>query len=384
MDVVELIRGHAERLGFSLFGITRAGPSRTWDKYARWIGAEMHGGMGYLERRADERRDIRNVWADARSVVVLGVQYRVSVPRPTESEPNRGIVSSYAWDGDYHEWCWTRLEQLGAELRSHLGQSVETRGYVDTGPLLERDVAEQAGVGWHGKNTMLIRPDVGSWFFLAELLINLDLPPTDKNMPDRCGTCTRCLGACPTGAFVGPHILDARRCISYLTIEHRGSIPRVLRSKIGAHVFGCDICQEVCPWNRKAARSGTGFSEIPEFAPRDGLIALDLIPLLGLSKRQFEERFAGSPILRARRNGFLRNVCVALGNVGTEDAIGPLEQALYDVSPLVREHAGWGLMRIAGQRAVDPLQEAVEREPEDSIRRDLRLSFEEAAVSDRT
>ena len=383
MDIVDLIRRHADRLGFTVFGVARAGPARTWDKYSRWIEVGMHGDMGYLERRADERRDTRNVWTEARSVVTLGVPYRVAASKPVEPMPNRGIVSSYAWGKDYHECCWQRLEQLGAVLRNQLGQSVETRGYVDTGSILERDVAEQASVGWHGKNTMLIRPDIGSWFFLAELLVNIDLPPNDSSVPDRCGSCTRCLRACPTGAFVGPHILDARRCISYLTIEYRGSIPRELRAQIGAHIFGCDICQNVCPWNEKAERSGAGLSQIPEFAPSDDLVAPELIPLLDVSKRQFEERFSGSPILRARRNGFLRNVCVALGNVGTNEAIEPLERALCDTSPLVREHAGWALMRIAGQHAVDPLREAVDREFDDAARRDLRLSLAEAEISDR-
>jgi len=374
MSPLEIVTRHALRLGFSMVGVAPAGPLPTWQRFDDWLDEGYAGALDYLARRREERRDVRSVWPGARSVVVLTLDYRAAgVVRPEVLPPNRGIVSSYAWGEDYHRWCSRRLDELLEAVRAELGPEVEGRGYVDTGPILERDLARQAGLGWFGKNTMLIHPQHGSWFFIAELLLSIELPSTPTRVPDRCGRCTRCLVACPTKAFAGPYVLDARRCISYLTVELKGSIPRSLRPLVGGHIFGCDICQEVCPWNRKASET-----ELEAFRPRPDLLAPDLIALVRLMPEEFRARFAGSPILRAKRRGLLRNVAVALGNVGNGEAIPPLLEAISDPEPLVREHAGWALMRRAGKEAVDALAAAIDRESDEHTREDLLLSLEEA------
>ena len=378
---LDVITAHARRLGFTLLGVAPPGPLPTYERYCDWIRAGHAGSMAYLERRADERRDLREVWPDARVALVLALNYRYAAERPEPAPANAGIISAYAWGEDYHEFCWRQLDLLLASIQADLGDHVEGRAYVDTGPILERDLGEQAGLGWHGKNTMLIHPEHGSWFLLAELLLNAELPLSAATVPDRCGACTRCLDACPTGAFTAPHVLDARRCISYLTIEHRGSIPRELRPLIGGHVFGCDVCQDVCPWNIKAARLGRGLTELDVFAPRAGVLAPDLVDLLGITSAGFRDRFAGSPVLRARRAGFVRNVAVALANVGNDRAIEPLERALGDGSALVREHAGWALARIAGTKSVPSLNRAIENEPDPHTREDLQRSAAEVGSS---
>ena len=377
---LRVISRHARRLGFTLVGVAPVGPMPAWPAYARWLERGYAGEMGYLAARRDDRRDVRSVWPEARSVVALGVDYRVAAASLDVQPPNTGVVASYAWGTDYHEWCRRALAELLRSIRAEFGSDTDGRGYVDTGPILERHVAEQAGLGWVGKNTMLISQERGSWFFLTELLLNVDLPPSEARIADRCGTCTRCIDACPTQAIVQPYVLDARRCISYLTIENKGRIPRDLRPLMGPHIFGCDVCQDVCPWNCKAPTIGDG-----PFAPRDGpfarrddLIAPDLLALLRLTPGQFKARCAGSPILRAKRRGLLRSVAVALGNVGDCRAVEPLADALADREPLVREHAGWALMRLAGQGAVGSLTAAIEGETDDGTREDLRLSLHEA------
>lgn len=375
---IESIRRHARRLGFTVLGTAPAGPLPTYDRFERWIDEGMHGAMGYMERRAEERRDVRNLWPEARSVVVLALDYRAERTRSEPLPPNTGVISSYAWGDDYHEWCWDALDRLANSIRDDLGDDVRAKGYVDTGPLLERDLGQQAGLGWHGKNTMLINPERGSWFFLAELLINIDLPLVQTRIPDRCGSCRRCLDACPTQTFRAPHVLDARRCISYLTIEHRGSIPRDLRPLIGAHIFGCDMCQDVCPWNRKAERIGTDATVLPIFNPRPGLREPDLLPYVSITSADFRERFMGSPIMRAGRRGFVRNVCVALGNVGDARAVEVLTDAVSDASPLVREHAAWALMRVAGRNAVPVLRRALDTETDAKTKTGMLHSLREA------
>jgi epoxyqueuosine reductase len=380
MSLYDTITRNATQLGFTILGVTRAEPAGTCEHYRHWIGAQMHGEMGYMARDPERRCDIRDVWPEVRSVVALALEYSAGEP-VVENRANTGIISAYARGDDYHHICWNLLEQLAEAIADDTDGTVSAKGYVDTGSILERDVAERAGLGWHGKNTMLIHPERGSWFFLAELLLDADLPVTSDRSPDRCGTCTRCLTACPTGAFAGPHILDARRCISYLTIEYRGSIPRDLRSLMGTHVFGCDVCQDVCPWNRKAARSGRDAPIVDGLQPRSELIEADLLEFVNITSAEFADRFYGSPILRANRRGFVRNVCVALGNVGDARAIEPLTHALADGSSMVREHAGWALMRIAGLDSVPLLRDAVERETVDTVRHDLSVSLNEAATS---
>jgi epoxyqueuosine reductase len=259
-----------------------------------------------------------------------------------------------------------------ARTRAQAGRDVCGRAYVDTGPLLERDLARRAGLGWFGKNTMLLHPRIGSYFFLGALMLDLPLRPDPPFTGDHCGTCTRCLDACPTGAFVGPRVLDARRCISYLTIELRGPIPRELRPLVGDWIFGCDICQEVCPWNRKAP-----VSLEPAFRPRAGFETPELIPMLQMTQEEFSARFKGSPIKRAKRRGLLRNVAVALGNAGDRAAIPALVVALRDPEPLVRGHAAWALGRLGGAAALSALRATREGEDDPFVIEELEMAVAE-------
>jgi epoxyqueuosine reductase len=268
----------------------------------------------------------------------------------------RGWISRYAWGDDYHEVIKGKLETLLVRVQELHSTPVQGRAFVDSGPVLERELAGVGGLGWIGKNTHLISPKEGSWFFLGELFVDLPLA-YDRPMRDRCGRCELCLKACPTNAFIGPYVLDARRCISYLTIELKGWIPRHLRPLIGNHIFGCDICQEVCPYNVKAEASLER-----AYQPRDGLHAPKLIPLLSLDRDEFRRRFKGSPILRAKRRGFLRNVAVALGNLKCLEAVPELIRALDNEEPLVRGHAAWALGEIGSASALEPLRRRFEVE----------------------
>jgi epoxyqueuosine reductase len=281
-------------------------------------------------------------------------------------------VARYALGDDYHDVMLSRLKTLLAEVRARYGEEVPGRAYVDTGPLLERDLAQRAGLGWWGKNTNLLHRHLGSYFFLGALLLGLDLAP-DAPTTAHCGTCRRCLDACPTRAFVAPYVLDARRCISYLTIELKGPIPRNLRPLVGNWIYGCDICQEVCPWNRKAPPT-----DEPAFQPRGDLAAPELIPLLGMTDEEFRARFRGSPIKRTKRRGLLRNVAVALGNARDPVAIPALRAALgQDPEPLVRGHAAWALGRIGGPAAHAALLAATETELDPYVTEEIQGALQE-------
>jgi epoxyqueuosine reductase len=266
------------------------------------------------------------------------------------------------------------LESLLAAIRDLWHGPLEGKAFVDSGPVLERDYAGVAGLGWIGKNTHLISPRKGSWFFLGELFLSIPLA-YDRAIRDRCGKCDLCLKACPTAAFVGPYILDARRCISYLTIELKGWMPRHLRPLIGNHIFGCDICQEVCPYNIKAQPTGES-----AYAPREGLHAPDLITLLSLSQEEFRKRFHGSPILRAKRRGFLRNVAVALGNIRSIEAVPALVGALDDIEPLVRGHVAWALGRIGSRQAIDALKRRLRVEGDSDVKNEIEAAIDEASL----
>jgi len=348
-----------QRLGFDLIGVGPARPPETdLDAYRAWLDRGEHGEMAYMARpdhrgehgemaymarpdRVARRADPTLILPGARSVVCVAVNYNPGPPPP--ARPLHGRVSRYAWGQDYHGWMAERLEALAALIRAEVGGDVRTRAYVDSGPLLERALAVQAGLGFIGKNTCLVHPRLGSWLFLGEILLEAELPPTGPAMPPRCGTCTRCLDACPTGALVAPYRLDARRCLSYLTIELKGSIPPSLRPLLGDRIFGCDTCQEVCPWQRFARPTGVaafGVS-VPERA------APLLTELLSLDEAGFRERFVGTAILRLGRGRLLRNVAVALGNAGDPGAVPALRAALSDPDPLVREHAAWALRRLS-------------------------------------
>ena len=323
----------AASLGFALCRVAPAAAPPHAGVFREWLAQGCAGEMAWMERNADRRTDLQLVLPGAQSVVVLAMNYAPGDAAPKGAQAG---IARYAWNADYHDVIAPKLREIDAFLQRHGGVQ---RVYVDTGPVLERDFAALAGIGWHGKSTMLISPRLGAWFFLAEVLTTLKLPP-DAPMPDRCGSCTRCIAACPTGAITGPHRLDARRCIAYLTIEHKGSIPEEMRPLIGGRVYGCDDCAAACPWNRFAQASREA-----AFAPRPAVL-LDLRELLALDAEQFREIFRGSPIARIKRRGLLRNVCVALGNTGTRADLPALERAAADPDPLIAEHAIWASLRL--------------------------------------
>jgi epoxyqueuosine reductase len=325
------------------------------------------------------RADVTGALPGARSVVAVAVNYHTRpLPPGLRDNPSRGVIAGYAWGHDYHDALTPRLHPLAGLIETLTGRPAAHRAYVDTGPLLEREIAAQAGLGFVGKNTNLIHPRLGSWLFLGQLLLTVELPPSPAepgSRPLTCGRCTRCLEACPTDAFVAPYLLDARRCISYLTIELKGPIPRRLRPLVGNRIFGCDICQEVCPWNRRFARP----TAEPAFQPRPGAAAPRLLNLMALDEEGFRHRFRGSPVKRAKRRGLLRNVAVALGNWGHPAALPALARALRDTEPLIRGHAAWALGRIAGTQAQRALRRARRVEIDPWVRQELQLALQPPA-----
>jgi epoxyqueuosine reductase len=342
------LKQQAHELGFELVGIAAATPADGFDRMRNWLDQGFAGQMDYMHRQAEARRHPSSILAEVRSIVMVGLNYKPLEKGESESKngPGTGRVARYARGEDYHDVLRHRLNRLLAWLQ-HQAPGCRGRGIVDTAPLLERDFARRAGLGWFGKNTMLLNKKLGSYFFLGALLLDLELQPDNTGETDHCGTCTACLDTCPTGAFVGPNLLDARRCISYLTIELKGAIDTRLREQIGDWVFGCDICQEVCPWNRKAPAS-----KEPAFKPRPDLEPLDLIEVLSLSETEFGRRFQGTALTRAKRHGLLRNAAIALGNSGDPAGIPALERALGDPEPLVREAAQWAIERIRARGKV--------------------------------
>ncbi|HEX8294825.1 MAG TPA: tRNA epoxyqueuosine(34) reductase QueG [Chthoniobacteraceae bacterium] len=357
----------AESLGFDLCRIAECVTPPHAEEFRTWLAEGRAGEMSWLERNQDRRTDPQLVLPGARSVVVLAMNYwqgeevegRASKvqgpksrppsapsgvapradPRPSalEARPASGKIARYAWGDDYHDLLEKKLRALDEWLTARGGRQ---RCYVDTGPILERDFAALAGAGWHGKSTMLIHPKLGTWFFLAEVLTTLQFAP-DPPLRDHCGSCTRCMVACPTAAITSPQQLDARRCISYLTIESKGSIPLELRPLIGDRIYGCDDCLAACPWNRFARASNEA-----AFAAREFVHEWKLRDYLALDEEGFRQHFRKSPIKRVKRRGLLRNVCVALGNVGTSDDLPALERAAEDPEPLIAEHAQWAIGRI--------------------------------------
>jgi len=332
--------------------------------------------MRWMEREPSRRGDPTAVLPAARTVISVALgYYRGGWPDEATKDgahapdaPVRGKIARYAWGRDYHKRLRKKLLRLADAIRA-LEPASRTLAYVDTGPVLDRAWAERAGLGWIGKNTNAIRKGAGSWFFLGEILTDLAIEP-DPPAKNHCGQCSRCIAACPTGAIVGPYELDARRCISYLTIEHRGPIPLELRPAIGTRIFGCDDCQEVCPWNRFATPTAN-----PDFAERPGQQTPELIPLLTIDAAGFAARFQGTALRRAGRDRFVRNVAVALGNLADRRAVAPLQGTLRDdPSAVVRGHAAWALGRIGGEQAREALAEAARQEEDPEARREIEYA----------
>jgi epoxyqueuosine reductase len=347
VDLTETLKAEARRLGFALVGacpaVTPAGVSRLGE----WLERGYAGEMGYIETRREAYEHPRHVLEGVRSVLMLGLPYGTEQPRP--AQPGEGRISRYAWGaGDYHDLAHEKLKRLIAHLIA-LAPGAKARGVVDTAPLLEREFAQLAGLGWIGKHTLLIHKPAGSYFFLAALLTDQELAYDEPFSAEHCGTCRACLDACPTQAFPQPYVLDATRCISYLTIELRDSIPLELRPGIGDWLFGCDICQEVCPWNEKAVGQGERSlqkSEEAALQPAAGANPVDLIALLELDDEAFRRRFRHTPLWRARRRGILRNAAIVLGNQRAVASVAALTRGLQDAEPLVREACKWALGKI--------------------------------------
>lgn len=340
MNATALIREHALRLGFDDCRVTTANPPARGSQLRDWLADGRHGTMTWLERNAAKRLDPPLVLSEARSIVTLAVSYHRSEVTSQHPANTAGLIARYARYPDYHDLLKTPLKELTEHVDAIGGPDTRSLWYVDTGPLLERELAERAGIGFVGKHTNLISRRLGNWFFLAEIITTAELPP-DASEHNRCGNCTRCITACPTRAITAPFQLDARKCISYLTIELKGSIPEEHRRAIGNRVYGCDDCLEACPWNR-FAREGA----IMRNHARNDLDEPGLLELLALDNAAFKLRFQGTPMLRTKRRGVLRNVCVALGNVGTREALPALERASHDEEPLIAEHAAWAVAEI--------------------------------------
>lgn len=370
------IKAQALQCGFDLVGICPAVAPAGIEHFRAWLRQGFAGQMTYMHRHAAAREHPDNVLAGARSIVMLAVNYRTA--DPPEPGPLQGKVSRYAWGTDYHRLLRERLDRLAKFLRRRC-PGCAVRGVVDTAPLLERDFAQLAGLGWIGKNTMLLNKKAGSWLFLAALLVDVELDYDQAHRADHCGTCTRCLEACPTEAFAGPYQLDSRRCISYLTIELRGGIPEALRPAIGSWVFGCDICQEVCPWNRKAPRA-----EEIGFEPRGESYPVDLMSLLETDPADFRTRYRDTAMERPRRRGLLRNAAIALGNSGRPEAVPALCRALEDSEPLVRGAAAWALGRLGTPDATAAVERRLEVETDREVRGELTAAMHSLGADEGT
>lgn len=359
MDLAIALKAKAHDLGFDLAAIAPAGPSPDHTHYERWIAAGYAGAMDYLARHSPAKADPRLLLPAARSLLLVGLNYAAAPHPALRRDPSRGQIAAYALGDDYHDLMRAALIELDGWLRAQSGRPEPGRVFVDSAPVLERAWAQQAGLGFIAKNTCLIHPRLGSWLFLGGLLAPEALAPDPPPLAiaadagpawqftgggvGTCGRCTRCLDICPTAAFVAPGRLDARRCISYLTIELRGEIPPALRPQIGNWVFGCDLCQDVCPWNRNAAPA-----RHPRLQPHADRLAPPLLDLLALDQAAFSARFRGSAVKRAKWTGFMRNVCVAAGNWGDPAALPALRHHLHSGPPLVAQHAAWALAQLRG------------------------------------
>jgi epoxyqueuosine reductase len=371
--LVKQIKEAAREIGFEVAGIASIEPLQRDDAaFHRWCEAGYAAGMDYMTRRTELHAHPRALVSRARSIITLAVDHYAEAPEFTH-ESRYGRVARYAWGLDYHDVVKPRLHALVTKIEALAGREIHSRCFVDAVPLLERAVAARAGLGFFGKNTNLIQPRNGSWFFLSEILLDLELPADAQEIKVSCGTCRRCIDACPTDAFVAPYQLDSNRCISYLTIENKGAIPRELREAVGEWVFGCDVCQDVCPFNRFAEET-----RWPEFKARAGAgPRLDLIEVLSIaSDEEFRNRFRGTPLTRPKRRGLLRNAAVVAANVEATAVVPALiERIEHDAEPLIRSHALWALARLDEKRARSLSERVFRTDPDASVREEATLAL---------
>ena len=378
------VKEYARELGFDLVGIASSESFADHESIAleRLRGGLMDGLPWYTESRVHRGCNPEEILPGARSIIAVGMSYHLPGEEDEgttgrehlQGSPGDGRVAQYSWGDDYHVVIKERLKALVEGLSQRLDRPINARWYVDDGPMLDRAVAQRAGIGWFGKNTNILTRSHGSWVFLGQVITDLEMDP-DPPLKKTCGSCVSCIDACPTGAIVAPYVIDNARCISHLTIENRGPIPRDLRPLMFDWVFGCDICQDVCPVNRKAAYSGEVAFKARRFT------SLDLVALLEMTEEEFRERFRNSPIKRAKRVGLQRNACVALGNAGDPAAIPALSSALRDGEPLVRGHAAWALGRLGGPEAARSLQLALSREDDREVLGEIETALAELADS---
>lgn len=361
------LRQEAQRLGFTMAGVCPAVTPSGVGKLGEWLAEGMAGEMHYLAKREAAYHHPRYVLDGCRSILMLAMNYRTVDPELPS--PEQGRISRYAWGNDYHDLLRDRLNQLADFLKT-LHPESNARGVVDTAPLLEREFAQMAGLGWVGKNTLLLNRTDGSWFFLAALLTDLELEYDVPFETDHCGSCTACLDSCPTDAFFAPYVLDSRKCISYLTIELKDAIPEELRTGLGDWLFGCDICQDVCPWNRKAP-----LSQEASFRPPEGVNPVDLAELFELDDEAFRQRFRSTPLWRPKRRGLLRNAAILLGSRPEGVAVPPLLKAIVDNEPLVRGAAAWALGQFDSPRAVAALKSQQVLEADENVRLEIEAGL---------
>lgn len=372
IELTKKIKQSAFDLGFDLVGITDASPPTSFSIYQDWIADGNHGQMNYLssDRALSHRQDLQKVLPNCQSVIMLGKKITPS-QFDSEKKEAHGKVASYAWNLDYHDTLLPLLKKLSEQIQTFAQQPVNARYYTDTGPILERELASRAGLGWIGKNSMLINPDLGSFFLIAELLVDIELKPDEPFSKDHCGNCTKCIEACPTSCILPNRTIDSRRCLSYLTIELKEAIPCELRPYINDWIFGCDICQQVCPWNKRSTPSTD-----PNFVAREGIAQPNLLNDLELTSEEFNKKFKGSPIKRTKRRGYLRNILIILGNKRNPKFLPLFEKILNTESEtLIRQHAAWAIGQLDSQEALAKLSYALESEESSEVIEEIKLAI---------
>ncbi|MGI9535396.1 MAG: tRNA epoxyqueuosine(34) reductase QueG [Thermodesulfobacteriota bacterium] len=378
-EITNSIKLEGHNIGFDLIGIAPVGDYPESQFYKKWLNKGYDATMTYMSKNQERRKDVRNIMPEAKSVISCAVNYNTDYPYSiSRKNSKRGWIARYAWGDDYHEVINDKLNKLKNFIEKNLGDKSSSRVYVDTGPVLERMYGKYSGIGWVGKNTCLINQEIGSWLFLGEIITSLELE-YDNQVSDRCGTCTKCIDECPTDAIREPYVLDSSRCISYLTIENKGEIPEKYRKDIGNNVFGCDICQDVCPWNNNAHTRADD-----SFLPREGLYQPDLRYLLDLEQEEFSKIFKNSPVKRAKRKGIIRNVLIAIGNTESSEYVDLVNRYLIDSDPLIRRHAVWALWKIQGRECLKELKSMFSKETDEDVNSELKKILDNVNLVDNT